>query len=183
MDIRKKTICKVCLEEKGHHGLGMCSACLRKHKRRTRPIYYLRTCYSEIKRRCTSIHKTRKNKYFGMNYPTKEVFVNRFLTDKDFLDQYKIWQDNDFKRGFAPSIDRMDNDGDYDISNLRFIDNRTNGMKDCKTHVGLYKNDILLCTYESINDAARNFDCNPGTVHRSIYQNYKVRGHNFKEIK
>lgn len=174
--------CSLCNKKKEHSGKGMCSACLRKTKRRTRPEFYLGTCYSEIKRRCNHRHKTRANKYLDMAYPTKEEFVNRFINDVDFLDQYRLWQESDFSRGSAPSIDRIDNDVGYDIENLRFIDNITNGIKDCCTEVGRYKEGELIAVYESIQETARQCDCNPGSVHRSITHGYRVKGYKYRRM-
>ena len=177
---RKIIICSRYDKEKQHFGKGMCSPCLRQVKRRTKPSFYLGTCYSEIKRRCTHKHKTRNNKYFGMKYPTKVEFVERFINDIEFLDQYKKWQDGDFKRGLAPSIDRIDNELEYDIDNLRFIDNVTNGTKDCSMEVAAYKEGKLIDVYESMNEAARQTGCNPGSVHASINKGYKIKGYNFR---
>lgn len=150
---RTLIICKICDKEKIHYGLNMCSACIRNYKRKTRPSFYLGTCYSEITRRCKTKTVIRPN-YYGKKYCTKEEFVNKFLTNEAFLKQYEIWQKSGFKRGFAPSIDRIDNDGDYTLDNLRFISNIENGIKDRVKKVYQYnKKRVMVRSYESLKEA------------------------------
>lgn len=151
---RTKIVCIVCEKEKIHFGLNMCSGCLRCYKRKTKPSFYLGTCYSEIKRRCTT--KTEKRpKYYGKKYCTKEEFMNKFLTDKTFLEQYSLWQKSGYKRGSAPSIDRIDNNGDYLLDNLRFVSNIENGIKERIRNV--YQYDIkknFVKSYQSLKEAS-----------------------------
>lgn len=45
---RKTITCSRCKKEKIHFGNGMCSACLRRTKRETKPRFYIGTCYSEM---------------------------------------------------------------------------------------------------------------------------------------
>lgn len=126
---RNFIVCTICGKYKVHFGLQKCSACLRQYKRQTRKSFYLGTCYSEIKRRCTTKTKTRKQ-YFGKTFCTKEEFFNRFLTDNQFDALFKVWQKNNHQRKYAPSIDRIDNDKDYLIENLRFTTQYENSTKD-----------------------------------------------------
>jgi hypothetical protein len=118
----------------------MCSSCLRHYKRRTRPSFYLGTQYSEIKRRCTHENYGGR-KYQGKQFCSREEFINRFVNEPTFLEQYKSWQTNGFKRGDSPSVDRIDNDGDYLISNLQILANKDNGPKDNGNKIVLYLNE------------------------------------------
>lgn len=159
---RKKIICKKCNEEKLHFGLGFCSSCLRNYKRKTRPSFYLGTCYSEITRRCKTFDSKRP-KYYGKIRCTKEEFMNKFLTDSNFLNLYKNWQINNHKRKFAPSIDRIDNEGDYTLDNIRFIIQRLNSKKDWQYNIELsnYNQTFIL---ESQKEVAEFFNVSPSTI-------------------
>lgn len=126
---RKTVKCRSCDKEKLHFGLGMCSACLRNHKRKTRPSFYLGTCYSEMSRRVKTYDPKRPN-YFGKKKCTREEFINRFIDDNIFLELYKGWQKSNYERGEAPSIDRINDKGDYTLDNLQFIKHRKNAKKD-----------------------------------------------------
>lgn len=128
MSGRKMVICNVCLKEKQHFGLGMCSACLRNHKRKTKPSFYLGTCYSEISRRVKTYDPSRKI-YLGLEKCTKDEFIQRFIDDECFLKNYKNWQDNNYRRKFAPSIDRIDNTKGYTLDNMQFLNNNENALK------------------------------------------------------
>ncbi len=68
-------------------------------------------------------------------------FINKFHKDKKFLTQYKNWQKNNFKRKFAPSIDRIDNNKGYTLDNLQFISQSINSRKDYKKKIKLWKRD------------------------------------------
>lgn len=134
---RKLCICQICKQEKFHFGKNMCSACLRKFKRQNNPEFYLNTCYSELSRRVKNFDKIRPN-YFGLNKCTKFEFINKFINDKNFIKQFELWKTNNFQRKYAPSIDRINNLGDYTLDNLQFISLSDNSNKDTKQKVVAY---------------------------------------------
>jgi hypothetical protein len=148
---RRLVTCSSCKKDKLNYGLNMCSACLRHHKRKTRPEFYLGTCYSEITRR-TGIGDPRRPKYKGLPRCTKDEFISRFLKDTNFLNQYKLWQESGFKRGSAPSIDRIEEEKGYIIENLQFLSNIENGIKSSGLKCVLIKDTIVL-DFKSISDA------------------------------
>ncbi len=107
----------------------MCSACLRRTKRETKPSFYLGTCYSEMSRRVKTFDNKRPN-YYGKNICIKEDFMIWFIDDFNFLTQYQLWRENNYQRKYAPSIDRIDNTKGYSLDNLRFISQAFNSIKD-----------------------------------------------------
>lgn len=151
-DKRKNIICIRCNKDKLNFGKNMCSACLRRTKRETRPSFYLGTCYSEMSRRVKTYDPLRPN-YYGKEICTKEQFFNRFLNDKSFLNLYKIWQESGFKRGDSPSIDRIDNKKDYTIDNMQFIKHTINTGKDFKKRVVLIRETAII-EFEKSYEAA-----------------------------
>lgn len=151
---RTKITCKLCLKVKLHYGLGMCSSCLRHHKRRTRPRFYLGTQYSEIKRRCTHPNVDGRN-YQGKYFCSKEEFIGKFLNNPEFLNQYELWQKSGFQRKESPSIDRIDNDGDYRIDNLQILRHSDNSAKDCRIPIKVYRNSVFIKEFKSRIEAAR----------------------------
>jgi hypothetical protein len=132
-----KKVCSDCGKSKQLETKTRCSGCNRKFKRRTRPKYYLRTCWLEIKRRCTKKVPNRDYVAYGKDFCTKEEFVERFLTDEKFLRLYKIWQENNYERGIAPSIDRIDETKGYTLDNLQFLSNSDNAKKSFNQSVTL----------------------------------------------
>lgn len=170
---RKVIICEDCGQKKLNGGFNKCSACLRKMKRQTRPIYYLRTCWGEIKRRCTQLVPNRTYSVYGKEYCTKEEFVDRFLNDESFLKQYQIWQESDYKRGLAPSIDRIDNTGDYRIENLQFLSNIENSLKDSCEKVEVLENNIPILCFYSQTSASKHFGIS-GLTFSGLINNQKI---------
>ena len=145
---RNLIICEICNKEKLHYGLNKCSACLRNFKRKTRPSFYLGTCYSEITRRCKTFDPIRPN-YFGKIRCSREEFLNRFVNDEQFLYHYKKWQENEYNRGYAPSIDRIDNKKDYTLDNIMFISQGENSKKDWQHPTRVYLHGKLFGEYDS----------------------------------
>lgn len=126
---RRNIECKTCKKLSPHFGHGMCSACLRNFKRKTKPSFYLGTCYSELSRRIKTYDPKRPN-YYGLDKCTREEFIGAFENDPIFLKNWNNWKETDFKRGNAPSIDRIDNNKGYNLYNLQWLCNSDNGKKD-----------------------------------------------------
>lgn len=166
--------CSRCKKIKKHRGHGMCCPCLRRTKRETKPSYYLGTCYSEISRRVKTktIQRTR---YYGLPKCTKEEFMNKFINDEQFLKLYKGWQDCNFKRGSAPSIDRIDNNKGYLIDNIEFIQNDKNGPKDSGIKLKLFKNGKFVDNFDSLHAVGRFTNNSVTTVFCWLHKNYKSK--------
>lgn len=170
---RKMVVCKRCDKYKLHFGLDMCSACLRRTKRETKPSFYLGTCYSELSRRVKTFDPLRPN-YYGKKKCTREEFINRFLSNKEFLDLYKNWQNNEFKRKFAPTIDRIKNNLNYTIDNLRFTSHYENSTKDKKIAIILKSKEEELY-FDSQVAASKFFGMNP-----SYFSHLKTKKKTYK---
>lgn len=92
-----------------------------KKRHQTEPEYFLRRVYSNIITRCTNpTHSTAKY-YFGLKYCNEQQFFTKFLKDKSFLKLYKQWQKSNFKFEKTPSVDRINKNKGYLISNLQFL--------------------------------------------------------------
>ena len=182
-DKRKTIICKRCNKDKLNFGLGMCSACLRHTKRETRPSFYLGTCYSEMSRRVKTFDPLRP-KYFGKKKCTKEEFMNRFLNDKTFLKLYKGWQDSGFQRRFSPSIDRIDNNGDYLLDNLQFLVHTENTGKDSSNKKQIVRTKVIDSDgiiYNSIGECAKSNNTSRNSMTVYIVKNKEFNGKRFKK--
>lgn len=167
--------CDMCDEIKPKGGFNLCSACLRKWKRQTRPIYYLRTCWGEIKRRSTQKVPNREYICFGQEFCTKEEFIERFLTDPKFLKLYKEWQESGFKRGLAPSIDRIDGNLGYCINNIHFITNIENAQKEFSFKTILKKDNIVL-EFDSRTSAGKFLRLESSQICRKLKKYKKYKG-------
>lgn len=152
----------------------MCSACLRNTKRQTKPSFYLGTCYSEMSRRVKTFDPLRPN-YYNMEICSKKEFIDRFLIDEMFLNLYKNWQDNNFERKFAPSIDRRNNTIGYKILNLQFIRQGENSVKDILVKVF----DEFGNKFNSVKEAATQYETTGSIISRCCRRGRKHRGVKF----
>lgn len=108
-----------------------CQTCSRNRRRKLNIKFFLTDLYSKIKSRCKS-NKTESNRkyYYGKIYCSKNEFLNKFLTDENFLKLHKEWTKNNCEYKMTPSIDRIDKNGDYNIDNLQIITHSDNSGKD-----------------------------------------------------
>jgi hypothetical protein len=135
----------------------MCQNCWHKRKRKYQPDFYLRTRYTEIKQRCTNPNNTAAEHYNGLDFCTKEEFLDKFSEDSTFLRLYRRWQDSGFLATLCPSIDRKDVTKGYSIDNIEFITHSNNATKDqIKLEVLVYDRQMnFIAKYPSQGEASR----------------------------
>lgn len=114
-----------------------------------------------MSRRVKTFDPLRPN-YYGKPICTKEEFINKFLTDAQFLALYKKWQDAGFTRAASPAIDRINNNLGYTLDNLEFISHRVNSTKDVVEPVIVYKNGQIIAEFSSQAECAKALN-----IHRS----------------
>lgn len=112
----------------------------------------------------------------------QKKFFAKFINDINFLHHYTNWQNNNFERRFAPSIDRIDNTGDYVLDNLQFISQRNNSTKDVKIPVTVYFNEILFGTYASQKEAAIATGQSEPSVCYAIKFNKSQKGYRYVRL-
>ena len=127
---RRKDYCVECGRFMPIKAKNMCQNCWHKFKRHNDINFFLRTRYTEIKQRCTNQNNSRADIYYGKKFCTLEEFLEKFKADSNLKILLHQWKQSDYLPKFAPSIDRIDNDGDYSIDNLQFITHSENCMKD-----------------------------------------------------
>lgn len=175
---RTIVVCFDCKKQKINYGFNRCNGCLRNYKRRTRPRFYLGTCYSEICRRVKTKTKTRTI-YYGLNKCTREEFIARFENDHQFLTHFSNWQKNGYKRGLAPSIDRIDNTKGYEISNLQFLSNVDNAIKANRKETIAIREHIVL-EFNSSRNAADFFNISQASITKAVKNKHKCVGYMFE---
>jgi hypothetical protein len=60
---------------------------------------------------------------------TDEEFFKKANRSNRLKRIYKYWKENGYKKGDAPSVDRINNEGDYSINNIQFLQMRENAKK------------------------------------------------------
>lgn len=97
-------------------------------KQRNRSIEgHKKTMFQGIKNRIKLV-KTYKNRKLLF---TLQDFLN-FLPETKYIEIHQRWAKNGYKKKFAPSIDRIDNDGNYELDNIQIITHGENSQKEIK---------------------------------------------------
>jgi hypothetical protein len=114
-----------------------------------------------------------------MEICTKEEFMQKFENDVTFLKLYKQWQDNNYQRGYAPSIDRIDNSLGYNINNLQFMQHSHNGRKDWMNPVKCLETGMI---FESQVAAAKFYDVSPWLILKVLADDAAIPGVTLERI-
>jgi len=80
---------------------------------------------NNIKKRCNDINNKRYNRYGGRG-------IKNLLT---YQDMSLLWDRDNASFLKKPSIDRVNIDGNYELSNCQFIEMKENSQKDCSVKV------------------------------------------------
>ena len=121
----------------GH--LNKCKECTKSYTRgrdtraidskryRSNPVRYLNHKFDMMRLRCAG---KSHSSYAGRSIMTKEEWLDFCEETKEtFLELYNEWRDSGFKRGNAPSIDRIDNSRGYDRDNVQWLKTSENIAK------------------------------------------------------
>lgn len=172
---RRRDICTECLDFKPIKARGCCQNCHHKYKRKHNKRFYLSTRYTEIKQRCTNPRQKNNYLYNGKLNMTREDFLKRFINDKNFIKLFKTWEESGYDLKLSPSVDRIDNNGYYEISNIQFITHSQNCTKDQeKTPINVYKNGKLIATYESQGLASRELNVPQSNIWKVLNKQRKT---------
>lgn len=127
----------------GH--LNKCKECTKKYMRGRKdeckvidfkrhhynPTRYLKHRYYAMCGRCSgrwkSSHATYANR--DVSFTMEEWLEWCDKTYPTFISLYNNWQNNGFKRGLAPSIDRIDNAKGYCLDNIQWMTQSNNSKK------------------------------------------------------
>lgn len=59
----------------------------------------------------------------------QQQFVKWALSNPDYIRIFKIWEQSGYNRALCPSVDRIDNAGNYEFGNIQILNLRDNGIK------------------------------------------------------
>ena len=91
---------------------------------------YMKTLFNNIQRRVRSSNYNNRTCEF-----TKEEFMSFMEKNIDqYSKLYNNWKDNEYKKKYAPSIDRINNDGNYTLDNMQVITHGENSKKGSKAN-------------------------------------------------
>lgn len=82
---------------------------------------FLVRMYRNMKSRIEGIQKRHFHLYAGKDLISKDEFYQFALNNKSFHELFAIWEQNNYARRLAPSIDRIDSKFGYSLDNIQFI--------------------------------------------------------------
>lgn len=182
--------CKKCGKEKSakhfymdkrfHNGTGICKNCsylYRLKLRRTR-LGLLRSIYY-------SHFDKRRGKKVYYSFEELVNWVNKNNIVK-FNSLYKNWKNNNWNRWLRPSIDRVYDDKDYSLDNIRICSWKENSMKESLKHnkkvAKINEDGKILQVYNSVKEAGKKNNCAACSITNSIKDNKTVYNMRFKYV-
>ncbi len=166
-----KRKCNLCPKSKRIKAYGFCESCYKKLKRQTDPLYFLKHLHVKLKQRCTNPMERFATIYYGKNFCTQKEFLDKFSKDSVYLEVFYKWVASGCARNMAPSVDRINNAGDYQIHNLQMLALTVNCIKD-KPNVQVKafnkESGSFVNTFNSIADAARALNINQTGISRCV---------------
>jgi len=123
--------------------------------------------------------RSMKTRCFNPNNKAYKYYGGRGITVcQEWLDYntFEVWAlANGWEKGIT--IDRIDNDGDYESNNCQFIPNAINACKESRKPVNQF--DIsgnLITTYPSLREASRQTSINFSVIQGACTGHYKTAG-------
>lgn len=89
---------------------------------------FLMRCYRNMLSRVTGVTKKKNHLYLGKEILDKKSFYDWSLSDSNFNNLFSAWNKSDHVRKLTPSIDRIDPNIGYNITNIRWITHSENSM-------------------------------------------------------
>lgn len=129
-----------------------------------------------IKERCTN----EKRRYYGKKFLSREEwaeFCKR--TEEQFIDMYYRWQESGYKRTLSPSIDRINNNGDYTLDNIQWLPLAENDKKYIQENMRpilVKKNGKVIGKFVSQQAAAEAIGSFQSNVGRALRQGDRLNG-------
>lgn len=82
---------------------------------------FLMRLYRNMKSRVSGVQKLKYHLYADKSLIDKEVFYNWALSNKDFHCLFDEWELSGYQRRLTPSVDRIDSELGYELSNIEFV--------------------------------------------------------------
>ena len=135
-----------------------CIKATKKHLQTGSDLYYV---WSQIKQRCNNPNNKRYK-----NYGARGIkFCNEW---EDFTNFYNWAKENGYKKGLT--IDRIDNNGNYEPSNCRWITNKEQQNNKRNNHLITYNNETLTVT-----QWAEKYNINVYTFRNRISKGWDIK--------
>lgn len=136
-----------------------------KQRKEHHEKYPWKRILNDIKQRCNNLKNKFYHRYGGRGIECR-------ITEDELE---KLWFRDKAYNMDKPSIDREDNDGDYILSNCRFIEMVENSIKDRKKSINQYNLDgEFVREWKGQTDASIVLDINQGSINNVLLGKQKT---------
>lgn len=125
------------------HARGLCQSHYNKYRRRLNPNIdkeyektpngFLMRLYRNMLSRTTGIQKTKYHLYKGKSLLSKEEFYSWGKNHPRFKELFAVYVANNYNRKYAPSVDRINPDLGYELSNMEWVTHSENSRRSSVT--------------------------------------------------
>ena len=154
----KKSLDEFSLNKKYQNGLSYwCKLCCKKTNKEYHKKFPWKRVFNNIKQRCNNLNEPAYKDYGGRG-------IKCLITEKEIK---KLWFRDKAWKLKQPSIDKIDNNGNYTFKNCRFIEKSLNSSKDKGKGVNQYDLDgNFIKTWKSQSEIQRILDFNQTNISR-----------------
>ncbi len=99
------------------------------HRYEKTPKGFLMREYRNMQSRITGIQKQKAHLYLGKHLLCREEFYKWAIFHVDFVLLYTKWVHSGYDRKLTPTVDRIDSDRGYEISNMEWVTHSENSRR------------------------------------------------------
>ena len=96
------------------------------------PKGFLMRMYRNMQSRVTGVQKHKAYLYKGKELLNREIFYEWALDHADFWKLYWTWEQSQYDRKLAPTVDRVDSSQGYHLENMEWVTHSENSRRSSK---------------------------------------------------
>lgn len=95
------------------------------------PKGFLMRMYRNMQSRVTGVQHLKAHLYKGKPLLGRQDFYDWATSSPDFEKMFRVWEDSNYDRKLAPTVDRKDSSLGYKINNMQWLTHSENSRKGC----------------------------------------------------
>lgn len=125
--------------------------------------------YRNMQSRINGVQSQKHHLYAGKCLLPRQDFYDWAFSSEKFHDLFSEWEKSGYNRRLTPSVDRINPDIGYQISNMEWVTHSENSRRGAldrgKSIVQMDKDGNVIRHWESMSEASKSFGSeNPGNI-------------------